>query len=520
MDCHQPLVSDSCFGTGSCLDRKSSVVDWVKLPNISRLGDEKLIKLYESMPVSSGLVNFSPADGALHQFLGACQERSSTTATAQIISFSQRINPVNLLSILAEVISQNRLHFYWENCHKGEAILGYGSTKILTLNSGDRFRDSQNFIWEFARKIVQVGSLKDGECNPRFFCNFTFFDAPENNFCFPGATIFLPRIQIVKNKSRYFLVCNSIIDRNNDLHILLEKSIREAQLIQDIGSKTIEKIGGNRSQFSCHLHADNSHHFRTSVVSALESIDKKHFSKIVLADVLDAISPVPFQLTESLNNLRQQYPNCYIFSVGNGQGNYFIGASPERLLGLQNQQLVTDALAGSVPRGKTAVEDAKFAAQLLRSEKERREHQAVIDFIIQQLQQLDLSPHCSPLKILKLSNIQHLWTPIYARMPAHIHPLDIVAKLHPTPAVAGVPPQIACEQIRCYEHFERSLYAAPLGWVDCEGNGQFIVGIRSALIAGNRARLYAGAGIVAGSDPNRELAEIKLKFQTLLKALS
>ena len=82
-----------------------------------------------------------------------------------------------------------------------------------------------------------------------------------------------------------------------------------------------------------------------------------------------------------------------------------------------------------------------------------------------------------------------------------------------------MPPQIVCEKIQCYENFDRSLYAAPLGWADCEGNGEFIVGIRSALIAGNRARLYAGAGIVSGSNPDRELAEIQLKFQTLLKAL-
>jgi menaquinone-specific isochorismate synthase len=94
-----------------------------------------------------------------------------------------------------------------------------------------------------------------------------------------------------------------------------------------------------------------------------------------------------------------------------------------------------------------------------------------------------------------------------------------VAKLHPTPAVAGVPTEIACEEIRQYETFDRSLYAAPLGWINYQGNGEFIVGIRSALIEGNRAHLYAGAGIVAGSDPDKEMAEIQLKFQALLKAL-
>ncbi|HBL13715.1 MAG TPA: isochorismate synthase, partial [Cyanobacteria bacterium UBA11162] len=193
--------------------------------------------------------------------------------------------------------------------------------------------------------------------------------------------------------------------------------------------------------------------------------------------------------------------------------------------------LVTDALAGSAPRGKTAMEDANFANQLLSSEKERREHQFVLNFIAQRLSQFGLFPQLPPTpQLLKLSNIQHLWTPIQAELlNNNVHPLEIVAELHPTPAVAGVPTQIAQAQIRRYEPFDRSLYAAPLGWVDYQGNCEFIVGIRSALIetanpAKNHtqtycARLYAGAGIVAGSDPNKELAEIQLKLQALLKAL-
>ena len=130
-----------------------------------------------------------------------------------------------------------------------------------------------------------------------------------------------------------------------------------------------------------------------------------------------------------------------------------------------------------------------------------------------------MTTQSSPLQLLQLSNIQHLWTPIRAKLPGNIHPLSIVAQLHPTPAVAGVPTRVACKQIRHYETFDRSLYAAPIGWVDYQGNGEFIVGIRSALISSNSARLYAGAGIVAGSDPEKELAEVQLKLQAMLKAL-
>ena len=143
----------------------------------------------------------------------------------------------------------------------------------------------------------------------------------------------------------------------------------------------------------------------------------------------------------------------------------------------------------------------------------------VIDFITQRLLELGLRSQMLVPGLRKLSNIQHLWTPIQAIVPNWVHPLQIVAQLHPTPAVAGADRNIACSQIQRYESFERGLYAAPLGWVDGSGNCEFIVGIRSALIDGKSARLYAGAGIVAGSDPDKELAEIQLKLQALLKAL-
>ncbi|NET61638.1 MAG: isochorismate synthase [Symploca sp. SIO2E6] len=279
-----------------------------------------------------------------------------------------------------------------------------------------------------------------------------------------------------------------------------------------------------------HLPVPSETLFKSSVISALKSIQANQLSKIVLANAIDVVLPRQFKLVNSLDNLRQTYPDCYIFSTSNGKGQNFIGASPECLVSIQNRQLVTDAIAGSAPRGKTAAEDADLAHRLLCSEKERREHRFVLDFIIERLSELGLKPQMPPTnQLLQLSNIQHLWTPITAQLLTDIHPLEIVAQLHPTPAVAGVPTKMAQEQILALETFDRSLYAAPLGWVDYQGNCEFIVGIRSALIASAqslsdssstcRARLYAGAGIVAGSDPHKELAEIQLKFQALLRAL-
>lgn len=239
----------------------------------------------------------------------------------------------------------------------------------------------------------------------------------------------------------------------------------------------------------------------------------------MLAHAVDVVSPLPFDAIASLHNLRKRYPGCYLFATSNGRGQQFIGASPERLVSLRDRQLETDALAGSAPRGQTINDDTNLAKRLLTSAKERHEHQVVSQFIRQQLAQLGLEPQSLPLRLLQLSNIQHLQTPIHARVPADIHLLDIVAALHPTPAVAGMPRAVACDYIRRYEQFARSLYAAPIGWIDHHGDGEFAVGIRSALLNGCHARLFAGAGIVEGSDPDRELAEVQLKLQALLQAL-
>ncbi|MEL6138029.1 MAG: isochorismate synthase, partial [Cyanobacteria bacterium J06628_6] len=190
------------------------------------------------------------------------------------------------------------------------------------------------------------------------------------------------------------------------------------------------------------------------------------------------------------------------------------------LLSIRDGALLTDALAGSAPRGATTEQDTQLAEQLQTSQKERYEHQIVVDFIAQQLRSLGLTPSYSQYPTVRqLANIQHLHTPIQARLEQAIEPLTILERLHPTPAVAGLPRAAACDLIRQSESFDRELYAAPLGWIDTAGNSNFIVGIRSALLNGRQARLYAGAGIVAQSNPEKELAEVRLKLQAMLSSL-
>ncbi len=479
-----------------------------------------------AVPAISHRANFGYDESELYQEIFAYQKKLRNNHHFLILSFAQEITALNPLSILSAITVENcqasashTLSFYWENPQKHEAILGHGVIQSLSLNSPDRFRQSQQFIDQCFQNIIRIGRQDIEGSSPHIFCGFTFFsDDNYLNSPFPSALLFLPEIQVVKRNNQCVVTLNFLLSKAVNIKLLIQdinrKILALALVEPDTYSSTVNPRKNNKqAQFY------TKQNFEKSVASALESIQSKRFSKLVLAHTLDLVIPSNFEQIDCLNNLRNRHFDCYIFSLGNGKGQYFLGASPERLISIKNRQLVTDALAGSAPRGNTPIEDAKLSQALLQSSKERREHQAVIEFITQRLKQLGLSPQLSPLRVLQLSNIQHLWTPIYAQLNSQIHPLEIVAQLHPTPAVAGVPTDIACEEIRRYESFERSLYAAPLGWIDCNGNSEFIVGIRSALISGNQARLYAGAGIVEGSFPDKELAEIQLKFQALLQAL-
>lgn len=465
------------------------------------------------MPVLPCRANFSVDYKDIYQFLLACQQNCFQDRE-QFISISMEIESIDPLVVLNEIAQPNQLSFYFENKYNNQAIAAIDAVAKLKAKGGNRFTDTQKFIKSCLNNTITFGNLNHAFAGSHFFCIFGFFDENTIDYPFPAATVFLPKWQVARERDRCILVANLVIDAAVNLESLYQQFCQ-----------TIEKISlvksTNKSNYKSKFQADSIDiaNFKRSIVASLELINSHHLDKIVLAQALDVISSSDFNLFSSLDNLRAIHPNCYIFSTSNGKGQNFIGASPERLISIQSQELMTDALAGSAPRGKTPTEDAYLANNLLSSEKESREHKVVIDFITQSLKQLKIAPQLLPPQLRQLTNIQHLWTPISAKVPLDVHPLEIVAKLHPTPAVAGVAREIACEQIKRYESFERGLYAAPLGWVDYQGNSEFIVGIRSALMSGDRARLYAGAGIVAGSDPDKEIAEIQLKLQALLKAL-
>ncbi|MGI9615857.1 MAG: isochorismate synthase, partial [Acidimicrobiales bacterium] len=238
--------------------------------------------------------------------------------------------------------------------------------------------------------------------------------------------------------------------------------------------------------------------------------------KVVLARELVLRTDRPIPTANVLRRLREAFPAAIIFAVDG-----FCGASPELLVGRHRDVVRAHPLAGTSPRAADLSADQASAAALLSSSKDRWEHRITIDWLLD-----GLLPFCSYVdaepepSIVSLANVHHLGTLVEGRLSSPAASvLELLGALHPTPAVGGAPQQVALDLIGEIEQIDRGRYAGPVGWLDAEGNGAFAVGIRSAAIDGRNARIMAGVGVVADSDPDAELAETRNKFKAMLGAL-
>lgn len=259
--------------------------------------------------------------------------------------------------------------------------------------------------------------------------------------------------------------------------------------------------------------------FLARVAEAVEAVRSGRMEKVVLAREVMIRANRPFHQGDLLERLRSLHPSCATFAVDG-----FLGATPELLIRRVGDRLESAPLAGTAPRSGDPEMDRRIEAALLASEKERAEHRAVVDSIASALADVaDLDIPSGP-RIVELRNVSHLGTPIAGVLHRTAgggdppNALELVARIHPTPAVSGHPIPDALEYLAKTEHFDRDRYAGPVGWVGADGDGEFHLGIRSAIVGGATARLFAGVGIVSDSDPAAELRETQLKFQAVLAA--
>lgn len=435
-----------------------------------------------------------------------------------VLAHTFHIDAVDLLPILTHPADRHSTRIYLEKPSSGFAMAAMGSTITVDYDSG-----LEPFL-EKIKNLISTMVYESGRaCPPPAFVGGHAFNpnAPSDETwkSFPRGRFVLPECLATRNDDGTWLTISSLVNpgekkdqvfrRFSDLCIHYEN--RMPVTLPPITSGPVDKFRDVPDHDS---YADTIH-------SILEKLKPGFIEKVVLSRSHHVKIDKNFSSVSAMQVLRNAYPNCMSFFYSFPGEGIFFGSTPERLIRLQGDSFETEALAGTIPRGKNMEEDRLLAETLLESHKEREEHRYVLEQIQRKLTGLsdDLESGETP-HIFKLKNVQHLKTPIYGSLNSDMHVLELVNRLHPTPAVAGTPTSAAIAIIEKLETHDRGWYSGPIGWTDINGNGEFFVGLRSALVSENEAHVFAGGGIVSESIAEREWEETELKIQPILTALS
>ncbi|HCN08574.1 MAG TPA: isochorismate synthase [Lentisphaeria bacterium] len=325
----------------------------------------------------------------------------------------------------------------------------------------------------------------------------------------------VPRFEVIAENGVQHLACNLRCDSNGLTFDDIQSALNDLDAIRHPAATADMRLPAVLTRDDTPGLKDWTH----NVEAALEAISRGHFDKVVLARQtifhLDGSLAAP----ALLHGLREDTHHCFLFCFQPRRDIAFFGATPELLYRRIGRQLTCEAIAGTQPRGESQNEDLTLGRELLASEKDRREHRFVAEHIRERLVLLGESTDFDEPTLLRLASIQHLQQHFDTGLGAEVSDADILAALHPTPAVGGSPRNTALSWIKEFEPFCRGAYAAPVGWIDRD-NAEFAVGIRSALYQNDALSLFAGAGIVDGSVAAREWAELDSKIETFRRLLA
>jgi menaquinone-specific isochorismate synthase len=389
---------------------------------------------------------------------------------------------------------------------RGDGLVGWGEVARVTVPAGqDRFTAADKWLralLDGAQVDDQVGAPG---CGPVAFGSFTFDPTSE------GSVLILPQVVLGRRAGQAWL---TTITRQPpappDPARLAQSQLADPPAAPASGPGLIRWHDGSLT----------APQWERAVAAAVERIKAGRLQKVVLARDLYASAPGLIDERLLLDRLAARYPDCYTFACAG-----LVGATPELLIKRQGAQISSLVLAGTAPRCDDPDRDAALGTALLASAKDTEEHGYAAAGVRQ-----SLAPLCDQLtvaprpELLRLANVQHLATAISGRLAVRDDGttpsvLALADALHPTAAVCGTPTETAMELIRELEGMDRSRYAGPVGWVDGAGNGEWCIALRCAEVDGTRARLFAGGGIVADSDPAAELAEAQAKFRPMQSAL-
>jgi menaquinone-specific isochorismate synthase len=371
--------------------------------------------------------------------------------------------------------------------HGGQGMVGWGEVARLEVHGPGRFAQAQRWWREQLDRFTvydDVGAVGSG---PIAFASFTFADDSTE-----PSVVVVPEVVLGRRDGRAWLTTIGTPPRLSSPQPVTPP----AQLRYAHGAASVTA-------------------YRVAVAEAVRRIAAGDLAKVVLAHDLVALADGPIDARFVLAGLADRYPDCWTFAV---EG--LVGATPELLLALHEGQITSLVLAGTTARGGDEVDDLRLHQELLHSAKNLEEHRYALDSLTQALQ-----PHTTSMTastepyLLELSNVVHLASDVSGTVAGNRDAFDLVAAVNPSAAVGGTPTPVAVRMLRELEGFDRGRYAGPVGWVDARGDGEWGIALRCGLLNGNAARLFAGGGIVAESDPDSEVAEAQSKFVPMRDAL-
>ncbi len=416
---------------------------------------------------------------------------------------------------------------FWATSDSWVAHSGALST---VMSEGDNPERLFSGVEASARDLIASGSAEDADALPgvRLYGGFAF--SPECTTSdlwsgFPPALFHVPEVvleSVPGEAPRLTLRVLVDAEEDQDESILARLATRASRLCEKLDEELEADRSGDSSTRIPFTRTESARpDWEAAVRGALSAIDEGRVSKVVLARTLDVTTEHPLDPIEVVHHLWKGSPGSHVFYFEPEEGCAVVGAAPEIVTGVSGGRFHATAVAGTVARGETPKEQEQLANRLLTSEKEGVEQRIALDDMIERLGPLVEEIEAQPEPhVLTLARLQHLETEIHARVPEGTSALTVLEALHPTPAVCGLPRDASLEFLQEEEPFERGWYAGPVGWFDLEGNGVFVPALRCAVVHGLRWRLFAGAGIVEGSDPVLEWDETSIKFEPMLRALA
>lgn len=466
-------------------------------------------------PRRGAAVRAAPPWAVPPDLLRAGVERARAAGQPRLVSWTTRLPSADRLAFFAARRVLGLAGAYWERPDEGFALVGLGAAWSSAPGADVRFAGVER-AWRTLLAAGPIGGA-DATAGPVLLGGFGFDPLrPSTELWrgFPPARMVLPRYLLTRRGDASWLTVNLRLAPDCDAEAETRRIADELPAL--LGAGTPSTSAADRFDVEDVLPAEE---WRRLVAAATAAIRRGAFEKVVLARAVRVRADRSLTPESVLAGLRSSYPSCALFAFESGDG-CFVGATPERLVRLRDGLVEVSSLAGTIRRGATSREDEALGAELLADPKNRDEHAVVVRTLLEELSGAveGIDAPAEP-RLMRVRNVQHLHTPIRGRLAPGASLLGVVERLHPTPAVGGHPRAAALPFLRERERLDRGWYAGSVGWIDAAGEGELAVAIRSALLRGAEATLFAGCGIVADSDPASEHAESVLKLRPILSAL-